>query len=274
MSAMFDSGYVHSGNVRGLVVHMKTHRIGIRADQTIYFYSRLRKDHIVMNGGDYSDMLGPPDSSGLSASSSSTKAKEREKEKDALSNPTHVVLAEYLKKQLSKDRPTVCAVFRYADQLLGREDGSAGILDRKPHIAHKGAAAAPRRAAVPPSAPVPPVDASSSSQHIHADAAVSSGSSSSSSISSHSSGTKGKNHVDAAGTSANGSGSGSNGNDIGMDGTNGSNTAVSKTAKRPLPILSLLGIINENPPPVDMTRFLQIFLNKPDEPGIKRPRTS
>jgi hypothetical protein len=276
--AMFDSGHVHSGNVRGLVVHMKTHRLNIKADQTIYFYTRLRKDHIVMNGGEYGETLGSSDISALSSSSSSTKAKEREKEKDALSNPTHIVLAEFLKKSLLKDRPIVCAVFRYADQLLGREDEVLPPSDRKTHPAHKGTV--PRKIPVqgPSSGSLVASSSSSSSSHDrHVDAGSSSGSGSGSSCSYYD-GASNKNHADPNRPCSSGNGSGNssggftNGIEVDMDGSNGSSNPVMRNRKRPVPILSPLGIINENPPPVDMTDFLRIFLNKSKETSVKRPR--
>jgi hypothetical protein len=283
---MFDSGHVHSGNVRGLVVHMKTHRLSIKADQTIYYYARLRKDHIVLNGGEYGDTLGSSDITALSSSSSSTKAKEREKEKDALSNPTHIVLAEYLKKSLLKDKPIVCAVFRYADQLLGREDEVLAPSDRKTNPAHKGNVQRKIPAQGPSSGPVVASSSTSSScstHNKHAGTAASSGSGSGSgSGCSHYASTSDKNHIDTDGTSSSSSGNGTgtgtgtggftNGIEVKMDGSNGSSNPVMKNRKRRVTALSPLGLINENPPPVDMKHFLHIFLNKSEEMSIKRPR--
>lgn len=280
IAALFDSGHVHAGNVRGLVVHMRAQRQSIKADQTIYYYTRLRRDHILMNGGEYGEPLGSSDTTALSSSSSSTKAKEKEKEKDALSNPTHIALAEYLRKSLLKDKPLVCAVFRYADQFLGREEEVFAPSDRKAHTTHKGNAVLRKIPIQVPSSGLPVASSSSCFNDRLVGTAAGSGS-----AGSNSNNTLNMNHIDSnrtcsssSNSNGNGNGNGSgtggftNGTEVNMDGTHGSSNIGVRNPKRPVPILSPLGVINENPPPVDMSQFLKIFLNKSDATSIKRSR--
>ena len=268
VSALFDSGHVHTGNLRALVVHMRAHKTSIKADQTIYYFTRLRRDHIVLNGGEHGDTPGSSDSNAVSSSFSCMTAKERQKEDEMVS--------EHTKKSLLKDKPMVCAVFRYADNLLGRGEVAPAPSDRKPHTALRGSAASIKKIQVQgPSSGFLAASSSSSSVSVSHDgqvnAAAGSGSGSGSGSSSSSSNVT---NIDpnrpCNNTSGYGSGSFTNGIEGNID--RSSSSAAVRNPKRAVPILSPLGVINENAPPVDMTHFLQRFLDRSEETSSKKPR--
>lgn len=121
---------------------MRAHRISIRTLETLYYFARLRKDHIVTVGDDAIGHIGLDTTShsymsSSSSCSSSLMNKEQDNEKvreqEALLNPNNAMLTNSLKKKLLRDRPTISAVFRKADSLLGRHADPILARERKVH---------------------------------------------------------------------------------------------------------------------------------------------
>ena len=286
ISALLDSGCVLQGNVRGLLAHMKQHRSTIRTAHTIYYYTRLRKDHIVVNSKELNDINHSvtSDTTAVSIVTTSAKPKEKEKERekekekekekecDALSNPTNALLADHLRKPLQRDRPTICAIFRYADLMLGRED-EGGTIERKVQGPPRGNLL-PSKRSYPASAPV------NQCADISASGGAGNGSVGSSAGLRASEG-------DCAGVGeglgvgalgSKSASSNSNSNTKSSDGSSkcsgvllatvetlsgagkGKRISTAKDSKRADILQSPMGPIRDLPPVVDMTPFLKLFL--------------
>ena len=258
IAAFLDSTFVASGNVRSLISYMHTHRATVRTEDVMYYYSRLRRDHIVDNNGDTSDTHSRSnDSNTQSYMSSSVRAKdkEREKEKDALSNPSNVQLTDYLKKALQKDRISICSVFRQADLLLGRVDDGQSIAVRRGAVTSRSSTVPKKNTCVSLAFTNCGINGNSSrieGVHINDDASTNAQhSSSSSSVTNNNSGTSGSS-------------------------IQGANTQVEVYSRAPRKVeqISPLGEIIDDPIPVNMRQFMQRFLKKRGAQGEKRQKTS
>ena len=256
IASLLDSGYVASGNVRSLISHMHTHRASIKTEDVMYYYSRLRRDHIVDNNGDVTDTHSRANDSNTQSympSSMRAKDKEREKEKDALSNPTNAQLTDYLKKLLQKDRTSICAVFRQADLLLGRIDDGQSMAVRRTVVPSRSTNGALKRN--------PYVSASSSG-------GVQNG------MSGNGGRIEGVNSNENASITAPHSSINNNNNSVSSTHNANAHVEVSSRAPRKAELISVLGDINDDPIPVNMRQFLQRFLKRPDVQGEKRQKTS
>ena len=309
ISALLDSGCLLQGNVRGLVAHMKQHRSTMRTDHTIYYYTRLRKDHIVVNSKELNDLNHSvtSDTSAVSIVTTSARPKEKEKEKekerekekekerekekvkekekekekecDALSNPTNALLADHLRKVLQRDRPTICAIFRYADLMLDRED-EGGTMERKVQGPPRGNLLSSKRS-YPASAPVNQcADISASGGAGNGSVGPSAGLRASEEVCAgvgEGLGVDALGSKSASSNSNSNSKSNSNSNTKSCDGNSkcsgvllatvetlsagkGKRIATAKDSKRADILRSPMGPIRDLPPVVDMTPFLKLFL--------------